>query len=71
MSSVLKYTIFHSKEDDGWICYRKGYPELSAFGDTTEEAIDEAKSVWMMAQEFFLEHGIEYKREDQLFDDYE
>ena len=49
MSSVLKYTIFHSKEDDGWICYRKGYPELSAFGDTTEEAIDEAKSVWMMA----------------------
>ena len=50
--------IFWSEEDDCYVATFPDFPNLSAFGDTWEEAAADARIVLGMALEYLSERGI-------------
>lgn len=59
MEAKYAVNIFWSEEDDSFVATFPDFPNLSAFGDTWEEAIADARIVLDMALESMAEDGIE------------
>lgn len=54
--------IFRSAEDDCFVATFPEFPNLSAFGDTWEAAVADARIVLDMALEYLAERGVEPPR---------
>lgn len=54
------FTINLSVDKDGdWLTHFVEMPNISAFGDTPEEALTELKIVWEMVKEDFIAKGLD------------
>ncbi|ELR96620.1 type II toxin-antitoxin system HicB family antitoxin [Gloeocapsa sp. PCC 73106] len=52
------YTINLYRDDDGdWLAYLVGLPNVSAFGDTPESALDELYEAWEGMKECYKTDG--------------
>ncbi|WP_017293874.1 type II toxin-antitoxin system HicB family antitoxin [Geminocystis herdmanii] len=46
-------------ENGDWLCHFVEMPNISAFGDTSEEALIELQTAWEMVKEDFIAKGLE------------
>ena len=46
-------------EQGDWLAHFKEMPNISAFGDTTQEALEELKNAWELVKEDYQEKGKE------------
>lgn len=44
-------------EQDEWLAHFQEMPNISAFGDTPQEALEELKIAWELAKEYYLSQG--------------
>ena len=55
-----KFTInLYVDENNDWLCHFVEMPNISAFGDTPEEALMELQTTWEMVKEDFIVKGLE------------
>lgn len=41
-------------EQEDWLAYFQEMPNISAFGDTPQEALEELKTAWELTKEYYL-----------------
>jgi predicted RNase H-like HicB family nuclease len=46
-------------EQGDWLAHLQEFPNISAFGDTPQAAIDELKLAWELVKEDYREKGLE------------
>lgn len=50
-----EYTIkLYLDEDEDWFAYFVELPEISAFGDSPEEALQELKTAWTLTKDSYI-----------------
>jgi predicted RNase H-like HicB family nuclease len=45
-------------EQEDWLAYFQEMPNISAFGDTPQEALEELKTAWELTKEYYLAQGL-------------
>ena len=45
-------------EQEDWLAYFQEMPNISAFGDTPQEALEELKTAWELTKEYYLSQGL-------------
>lgn len=45
-------------EQDEWLAHFQEMPNISAFGDTPQEALESLKIAWELTKEYYLAQGI-------------
>lgn len=47
----------YKDEQDEWLAYLQEMPNISAFGDTPQAALEELKNAWELTKDYYLSQG--------------